>query len=111
MVLEPEDAPGIGPYALEDAITVQKSVVEDGDRGLLSRNELPVNINKIHNSSRHWTIAKDKCILIADPRNPLHFYRSGIDGFIMEGGDDAYSSRGFELWLNLVSSSQSSIGI
>jgi hypothetical protein len=86
MILEPENAPTIGPYALEDAITVQKSVVKDGDRGLFGRNELPVNINKIHNASRPWTIAKDKCILIADPRNPLLFIDQESMGLLWKEG-------------------------
>ena len=42
MILEPEDAPAIGPYAFEDAITVQKSVVEDRNRGLLGRTNFPL---------------------------------------------------------------------
>ena len=50
------------------------------------RNELPVNINEIHNASRPWTIAKDKCILIADQRNLLHFIDQESMGLLWKGG-------------------------
>jgi hypothetical protein len=51
MILQPEDTPSIGSYTLEDPVAIQKPVIEDRNRGLLSRNKLPVKINKTHMAS------------------------------------------------------------
>jgi len=45
MILEPEDAPSIGSYALEDSISIEESVIEDLNRSLFRRNKLSVKIN------------------------------------------------------------------
>ena len=43
MGVETEDLPRIASQALEDAVTVQQSVVEDADNGLFLGNEAVVN--------------------------------------------------------------------
>ncbi|VVB73015.1 Uncharacterised protein [uncultured archaeon] len=64
MILQSENAAAIGPYALENTVTIKKSMIEDRDCGLFGRDKFSVNINEIHRASPYRGMAKNKCILI-----------------------------------------------
>ncbi len=70
MVLKPEDPSIVGSDPLKDAISIEKSVVEDGDCSLFLWNKLSVKINQIHRASQILIIAEDKWLLIVG-LNPI----------------------------------------
>lgn len=52
MVLKPEDPSIVGSDPLKDAISIEKSVVEDGDCSLFLWNKLSVKVNQFHRASQ-----------------------------------------------------------